>query len=73
MQTCLRELAFVSAIAQCHVRAVHIPGKSNETADLLSRWSRTPGAEERLHELTSGTAMTHHILCDSDVFISDRW
>ena len=38
MQQCLRELCYVTAKAQCVLRAVHLPGVQNRLPDLLSRW-----------------------------------
>jgi hypothetical protein len=38
LQACLREIAFICALCQCEVRAVHIPGEQNRIPDLLSRW-----------------------------------
>ena len=37
-QSCLRELAFLNAVYECEVRAVHLDTKSNRLADHLSRW-----------------------------------
>ena len=39
LQACLREIAFICALCQCEVRAVHIPGEQNRIPDLLSRWN----------------------------------
>jgi hypothetical protein len=40
LQDCLRELAYISAIGEFEIRAVHIPGVQNRIPDLLSRFSR---------------------------------
>ena len=39
MQSALRELAYITALAQFELRAVHIQGVSNRIPDFLSRWS----------------------------------
>jgi hypothetical protein len=39
LQSCVREIAYLSAIGEFQIRAVHIPGIDNRLPDLLSRWS----------------------------------
>jgi len=38
LNTCLREIWYLSAVHEFELRAVHIPGLTNTDADLLSRW-----------------------------------
>jgi hypothetical protein len=37
MLSLLREIAFISAKANCQIKAVHVLGKNNRVSDLLSR------------------------------------
>ena len=38
MESALRELAYVTALGQCEIRAFHIAGVTNRLPDMLSRW-----------------------------------
>ena len=58
MQQCLRELCYVTAKAQCVLRAVHLPGVQNRLPDLLSQWQISRQAREQFRELTAGRNMT---------------
>ncbi|CAC5389407.1 unnamed protein product [Mytilus coruscus] len=42
LQACLREIAFVCAINECEIKAIHLNGKDNRVSDLLSRWDLSP-------------------------------
>ena len=53
MQRCLREICYLTAKAQCVVRAVHLPGVQNRLPDLLSRWSLSAQVQDRFHQLTA--------------------
>ena len=55
LQGCLRELAFLCAINECEVRAVHLDTKSNRLADLLSRWHENDSNRQQFFLLTKGT------------------
>ena len=54
MQQCLTELCYVTAKAQCVLRAVHLPGDQNRLPDLLSRWQISKLAREQFRELNAG-------------------
>ena len=53
MQHCLREIFYLTAKAQCIVRAVHLPGVQNRLPDLLSRWSLSAQVQDKFYELTA--------------------
>ena len=42
LQACLREIAFICAINECEIKAIHLNGKDNRVSDLLSRWDLSP-------------------------------
>ena len=50
MQCCL---CYLTAKAQCVVRAEHFPGVQNRLLDLLSRWFVNAQVQDRFHELTA--------------------
>ena len=39
MQSCLREICFISATYEFEIKGQHVPSEENRLADLLSRWS----------------------------------
>lgn len=53
LQDCLRELAFLSAIYECQIRAVYLDTQSNRIADRLSRWNSSELYRQQFYELTS--------------------
>ena len=73
MQCCLREICYLTAEAQCVVRAVHLPGVQNRLPDLLSRWSLSPKAQDEFRELTSHRDMTNIIIHEHLFFFSHDW
>ena len=44
MNSCLREICYFSARYEFEIRPVHVPGVSNQFADLLSRWGSCDSA-----------------------------
>lgn len=42
LQACLREIAFICAVQECEIKAVHVKGENNRISDLLSRWDLSP-------------------------------
>ena len=49
LNSCLREICYLSALFEFQVRAVHLPGESNCVTDTLSRWyDNTPAKEQFL-------------------------
>ena len=73
MQCCLREICYLTAEAQCVVRAVHLPGVQNRLPDLLSRWSLSPKAQDEFRELTSHRDMTNIHIHEHLFFFSHDW
>ena len=54
VQACMREIAYVAAVAEFEVLVVHVEGTSNTLPDLLSRWHTSPLHGQRFHQLTQG-------------------
>jgi len=52
LQEGLREICYLTAVAQCQIRCVHIPGIENRLADCLSRWEQDDRFPCLFHELT---------------------
>ena len=73
MQCCLREICYLTAEAQCVVRAVHLPGVQNRLPDLLSWWSLSPKAQDEFWELTSHCDMTKIHLHEHLFAFSHDW
>lgn len=57
LQDCLREIAFLSAISECQIRAVYLDTKSNRLADILSRWDKNEYYRQEFFKLTSNLAL----------------
>ena len=51
LSTCASNVWLICAIFNIHIRVWHIPGKSNHTADLLSRWTITKDPLNKLYNL----------------------
>ena len=58
LNSCLREICYLSALVEFEVRAVHLPGESNCAADALSRWHENASAETNFLELAVQTNLT---------------
>ncbi|CAC5377988.1 unnamed protein product [Mytilus coruscus] len=43
MQSCLREICFLTASHEFQVKGRHLSGEANRVADMLSRWDMDPG------------------------------
>ena len=48
LATCARNIWLITAIFNIQLQVVHVPGKANTIADLLSRWTVTVQAEQKL-------------------------
>ena len=54
LNACLREICYLSSCYEFEIRAVHIPGRFNDDADLLSRWgSRSDSARNKFLQRVS--------------------
>ena len=73
LQEGLRELCFWSAVAQCQIRAVHIPGTENRLADCLSRWDQKDSFKTDFFKLTSGLDLKECVLEDSVFNFENQW
>ena len=51
LATCGRNVCMLTALFNIHLTVLHIPGKANKVADLLSRWSITTDAKGKLNQL----------------------
>ncbi|CAC5412969.1 DNASE1 [Mytilus coruscus] len=51
LQACLREIAFVCAINECEIKAIHLNGKDYRVSDLLSRWDLSPFYQSEIFNL----------------------
>jgi hypothetical protein len=58
LQSCLREIAFLSAIGEFVVMASHIPGVENRHPDLLSRWDISPVAKNQFQDIIKEEGLT---------------
>ena len=73
LQSCLRELAFLNAIYECEVRAVHLDTKSNRLADHLSRWYMNECHEQQFYLLTRGCNLTEYLINESLFDFVNDW
>lgn len=60
LQSCLREIAFLSAVNECEIRAVWLDTKCNRLADHLSRWDSDKTHRDQFFELTSSYNLIEH-------------
>ena len=51
LATCATNIWLITAIFNIQLRVVHVPGKANTIADLLSRWTTTLHPEQKLRKL----------------------
>ena len=48
--TCARNISLITAIFNIEIIVVHVPGRNNHIADLLSRWIVIPNPEQKLRQ-----------------------
>ena len=58
LNSCLREICYLSVSFEFEVRAVHLPGGENSAADTLSRWHDNTSARDHFLTLASNTHLT---------------
>ena len=51
LATCARNIWLITAIFNIQLQVLHVPGKANVIADLLSRWTVTVKPEDKLRKL----------------------
>ena len=64
LQMCLRELAFIAAINQFEIRAIHLGSNENRIADHLSRCNLSECHRQPFYELTSEYKLTECVVSD---------
>ncbi len=55
LQACVREICYLAALGEFEIRAVHLPGRQNILADLLSRWEFDRSAATKFSSMFKGT------------------
>ena len=73
MQNCLRELAFIAAVNEFEIRAVHLDSKSNRIADLLSRWYLDQSNQEKFFDMTKAFEVTECVVSDDNFEFLNMW
>ena len=74
MQTCLREICFVAAIHEFQIKAQHIPGVNNRTADCLSRWHLDDSHRHEFMIQTNGVRnLQGLVVVDNDFRFTHDW
>jgi len=73
LQEGLRELCYLSALAQCQVKAVHLAGVDNRLADCLSRWDTDDRFVSQFLGLTEGVDICEWVVKDSDFVFTNGW
>lgn len=73
LQEGLRELCFLSAIAQCQLRSVHLPGTENRLSDCLSRWDKHESFRKDFYELTCGLETREWPVDDAVFIFENEW
>ena len=69
---CLREICYISSLCEFSVKAKHIEGTYNRTADLLSRWKQTSNPLTKLKAMVNDQLIEHVI--DNGIFqFSHNW
>ena len=72
-QTCLREIAWITANCNCWVKVCFLPGVQNRISDSLSRWHLDDMYAQRFHAETKGV-ITKEIKVTKDMFkFSTNW
>ena len=62
LQMCLRELAFIAAINQFEIRAIHLGSNENRIADHFRRWNLSECHRQPFYELTSEYKLTECVV-----------
>ena len=73
LQNCLRELAFIAAVNEFEIRAVHLDSKSNRIADLLSRWYLDQSNQEKFFDMTKAFEVTECVVSDDNFEFLNMW
>ena len=73
LQACLRELTFLTAMAECEIRAVHLESQSNRIADHLSRWSLDDFHKQQFFLLTNQFHLQEFVITDNMFQFLNDW
>ena len=73
LQMCLRELAYIAAVNQFEIRAVHLESSENRIADHLSRWDMSEHHQQHFYDLTKGIQLTECVVSESHFRFMHTW
>ena len=73
LQSCLREVAFLAAIYEFQIRAVHLSTDCNRLADTLSRYDISPKHRDQFFELTKGFVLEECVVSASMFDFENSW
>ena len=73
LQAWLRELAFLTAMAECEIRAVHLESQSNRIADHLSRWGLDVFHKQQFFLLTNQFHLQEFVITDNMFQFLNDW
>ena len=73
LQSCLREVAFLAAIHEFQIKAVHLSSCSNRVADILSRWESKLCHRDQFFELTKEFVLEECVVSDSMFNFENLW
>ena len=73
LQSYLREVAFLAAIHEFQIRAVHFSSGSNRIADTLSRWKIDQCHRDQFFELTKGCVLEEYVVSAGMFDFENSW
>ena len=73
LQSCLREVAFLVAVNEFQIRAVHLSSGSNRIADTLSRWEIDQCHRDQFFELTKGCVLEEYVVSAGMFDFENSW
>ena len=73
LQEGLREICYLCAVAECQVKAIHLPGVDNRLADCLSRWHTSDRFASQFLIMTEGIDTSEWSVQDSDFKFANAW
>ena len=73
MQSCLREIVYITATEEVEVFPVHIEGCNNRDADLLSRWHLGKNHQKEFWDRHKHIYMKEKVIEESWFKIDGKW
>ncbi len=73
MQSCMRELAFITARREFEVKAVHVPRVSNRISDILSRWEIEDNAAAKFQAIVGTGPVKQSFVFNGLFEFSHEW